>query len=156
MGIRFNENEARPIGRTARGVKAIELGENDEVVGMCVIGENDDSGAKIFTVTENGVGRCSEPDDFTLQTRGGKGKINYRTDKYGKVASVQLVRKDVDQTAASEVNTAYRTARGVSIMKVSDGEKVVSAVAVKREEEEAATDESTETEQEESAEQAEE
>lgn len=167
MGIRFNENEARPIGRTARGVKAIELGENDEVVGMCVIGENDDSGAKIFTVTENGVGRCSEPDDFTLQTRGGKGKINYRTDKYGKVASVQLVNNDDDiilissdgiiiRIAASEVNTAYRTARGVSIMKVSDGEKVVSAVAVKREEEEAATDESTETEQEESAEQAEE
>lgn len=167
MGIRFNENEARPIGRTARGVKAIELGENDEVVGMCVIGENDDSGAKIFTVTESGVGRCSEPDDFTLQTRGGKGKINYRTDKYGKVASVQLVNNDDDiilissdgiiiRIAASEVNTAYRTARGVSIMKVSDGEKVVSAVAVKREEEEAATDESTETEQEESAEQAEE
>ncbi|MCM1364434.1 MAG: DNA gyrase subunit A [Ruminococcus sp.] len=146
MGIRFNENEARPIGRTARGVKAIELSEDDEVVGMCVVGENESEDAKIFTVTENGVGRCSEPTDFTLQTRGGKGKINYRTDKYGKVASVQLVHADDDliiissdgiiiRIAASDVNVAYRTARGVSIMKVSDGEKVVSAVAVKREEE---------------------
>lgn len=159
MGIRFNENEARPIGRTARGVKAIELGEDDEVVGMCVIGENESDDAKIFTVTENGVGRCSVPDDFTLQTRAGKGKINYRTDKYGMVASVQLVHEGDDiilissdgiiiRVSADEVNTAYRTARGVSIMKVSEGEKVVSAVVVKREDDEDEPADETETDDE--------
>jgi len=141
MGIRFNENEARSIGRTARGVKAIELADGDEVVGMCVIGKQESEDTRIFTVTENGVGRRSDPSDFTLQTRAGKGKINYKTDKYGKVAAIQLVHEEDDiilissdgiviRIAASDVNEGYRTARGVSIMKVSDGERVVSAVAI--------------------------
>ena len=146
MGIRFNENDARPIGRTARGVKAIELSGDDEVVGMCVISEKDSENETIFSVTEKGIGRRSEPSDFTMQSRGGKGKKNYDISKYGRVAAVSLVHEDDDlilissdgimiRIAASDVNIVKRTGRGVSVMKVSDGEKVVSATAVKSEDE---------------------
>ena len=146
MGIRFNENDARPIGRTARGVKAIELSGDDEVVGMCVISEKDSENETIFSVTEKGIGRRSEPSDFTMQSRGGKGKKNYDISKYGRVAAVSLVHEDDDlilissdgimiRIAASDVNIVKRTGRGVRVMKVSDGEKVVSATAVKSEDE---------------------
>lgn len=149
MGIRFNENDARPIGRTARGVKAIELSEGDEVVGMCVLSENAGDTETVFSVTEKGIGRRSLPEDFTLQSRGGKGKRNYDIAKYGKVAAVSLVHEDDDiilissdgimiRIAAAEVNLIKRTGRGVSVMKVSDGEKVVSATVVKSEGEESA------------------
>ena len=74
MSIRFNENDARPIGRTARGVKAITLNEGDEVVGMSILRE----GGKVLTVSETGYGRRSEITDYRLQSRGGKGLINYR------------------------------------------------------------------------------
>ena len=144
MGIRFNENDARPIGRTARGVKAIELSPDDEVVGMCVISEDNSENETIFSVTEKGIGRRSEPSDFTMQSRGGKGKRNYDIAKYGKVAAVSLVHEDEDlilissdgiviRISAADVNIVKRTGRGVSVMKVSDGERGVSATAVEGE-----------------------
>lgn len=142
MGIRFNEQDARSIGRTARGVKAIELGKDDEVVGMCVISADGDENKSIFTVSETGIGRRCFPTDFTLQSRGGKGKTNYKSAKYGKVACVCLTDDEDDiilissdgiviRIAAKDVKISSRTARGVSVMKISDGEKVVSATAVK-------------------------
>lgn len=142
MGIRFNEQDARSIGRTARGVKAIELGQDDEVVGMCVISADGDENKSIFTVSETGIGRRCFPTDFTLQSRGGKGKTNYKSAKYGKVACVCLTDDEDDiilissdgiviRIAAKDVKISSRTARGVSVMKISDGEKVVSATAVK-------------------------
>lgn len=141
MGIRFKEEMARSIGRTARGVKAIELGEDDEVVGMCVLGK-DDRNKTVFTVSETGIGRRCDPLDFTLQARGGKGKTNYKSAKYGKVACVCLTDDEDDiilissdgiviRIAAKDIKISSRTARGVSVMKVSEGEKVVSATAVK-------------------------
>lgn len=147
MGIRFNENDARPIGRTARGVKAIELAEDDEVVGMCVVPENAEQVPTFFTVSEKGIGRRCEPSEFTLQSRGGKGKRNYKVDEYGKVACVMNVTDDDDvilissdgiviRIAAKDIKVSKRTTRGVSVMKVSQGEKVVSAAAVKSDGEE--------------------
>ena len=147
FAIRFNENDARAIGRTARGVRAIELRDGDCVVGMCAIGKDDAAnGAKILTVSENGIGRRSALEDYHLQSRSGKGSINYKTEKYGLVAAVCLVHPDDDlilissdgiviRISAESVNTAARTARGVNVMKTSDGEKVVSVTAVKRVEE---------------------
>ena len=76
MSIRFNENDCRPIGRTARGVKAIELKEGDEVIGMCVIREGDDGKGKIMTIAETGLGRRSETAEYRVQTRAGKGVLN--------------------------------------------------------------------------------
>ena len=144
FAIRFNENDARAIGRTARGVRAID---GDCVVGMCAIGKDDAAnGAKILTVSENGIGRRSALEDYHLQSRSGKGSINYKTEKYGLVAAVCLVHPDDDlilissdgiviRISAESVNAAARTARGVNVMKTSDGEKVVSVTAVKRGEE---------------------
>ena len=151
MSIRFNENDCRPIGRTARGVKAIELKENDEVVGMCVIPENQDDSKKILTVSETGLGRLSNHDEYRVQTRAGKGVLNYHTEKYGEVASVLLVGDDNDiilissdgiiiRIKASQINTVSRTSKGVRVMRVSEGEKLVSATAVSSTDEEETTD----------------
>ncbi|MBO5913633.1 MAG: DNA gyrase subunit A, partial [Clostridia bacterium] len=90
--IRFNENDAREMGRTARGVRAIRLREGDEVVGMLVVKE----GKEILTVTETGYGRISSFDDYRTQTRGGKGITNYRVAKYGDVAEIIAVDNDDD------------------------------------------------------------
>ena len=151
MSIRFNENDCRPIGRTARGVKAIELKENDEVVGMCVIPENQDDSKKILTVSDTGLGRLSNHDEYRVQTRAGKGVLNYHTEKYGEVASVLLVGDDNDiilissdgiiiRIKASQINTVSRTSKGVRVMRVSEGEKLVSATAVSSSDEEETTD----------------
>ena len=163
MSIRFNENDCRPIGRTARGVKAIELKENDEVVGMCVIPENQDDTKKVLTVSETGLGRLSNHDEYRVQTRAGKGVLNYHTDKYGEVASVLLVSDENDiilissdgiiiRIKASQINTVSRTSKGVRVMRVSEGEKLVSATAVSgsddEETTEIASEEETETTQE--------
>ena len=151
MSIRFNENDCRPIGRTARGVKAIELKENDEVVGMCVIPENQDDSKKILTVSETGLGRLSNHDEYRVQTRAGKGVLNYHTAKYGEVASVLLVGDDNDiilissdgiiiRIKASQINTVSRTSKGVRVMRVSEGEKLVSATAVSSSDDEETTE----------------
>lgn len=142
MSIRFNENDCRPIGRTARGVKAIELKENDEVIGMCVIGENETDEKKVMTVSETGLGRLSEHSEYRLQSRAGKGVLNYHTEKYGNVASVALVSPEDDiimissdgiliRIPASQINIVSRTSKGVRVMRLADGERVVSAIAIK-------------------------
>ncbi|MBR3816380.1 MAG: DNA gyrase subunit A [Clostridia bacterium] len=151
MSIRFNENDCRPIGRTARGVKAIELKEGDEVIGMCTIAEGDDN-KKILTVSETGLGRLSEHNEYRLQSRAGKGVINYHIEKYGLVTSVVMVEDDDDvilissdgiiiRIPSSQISTVSRTSKGVRVMKLSEGEKVVSAISLK-EEKEAEDDES--------------
>lgn len=147
MSIRFNENDCRPIGRTARGVKAIELKENDEVIGMCVIPENQDDSYKVLTISETGLGRLSNHNEYRVQSRGGKGVLNYHTDKYGLVASLNFVSDKDDvilissdgiiiRIKASQISTVSRTSKGVRVMKVSEGEKVVSATAVTETEDE--------------------
>lgn len=139
MSIRFNETDAREMGRIARGVKAITLKEGDEVIGMGII----EDGKKILTVTETGYGRLSETGDYRLQTRGGKGVKNYKTDKYGLVASINVIDDDNDliiissdgiiiRIPASQINTVARGAKGVRVMKVSENEKVVSVAAVEK------------------------
>ena len=133
MCIRFNENDARSIGRTARGVRAIQLGENDEVVGMAVL-----SGpGTILTVSETGYGRRSEMGDFRVQSRGGKGVINYRVGEYGDVAAVRLVQDDEEiilissdgiiiRVPANEISVFSRPAKGVRVMRLDEGQKLVT------------------------------
>ncbi len=142
MSIRFNENDCRPIGRTARGVKAIELKEGDEVVGMCLIAENQDDSIKVLTIAESGLGRLSEHCEYRLQSRAGKGVLNYHTEKYGQVAAVATVSREdnlilissngiIIRISAEQINVVSRTSKGVRVMKLSEGEKVVSATAVR-------------------------
>ncbi len=167
MSIRFNENDCRPIGRTARGVKAIELKSEDEVVGMCIIGENQDASMKILTIAESGLGRLSEFDEYRIQSRAGKGVLNYHIEKYGKVAAVANVYEGDDvilissdgiiiRMAASQINTVSRTSKGVRVMRLSENEKVVSAIAVHEVEEKETEGEEAPAEAEETTQQTEE
>ncbi len=137
MSISFNEQGARAIGRTARGVKAIELKEGDKVVGMDILAE----GKKVLTVSETGYGRLSEIGDYRLQSRGGKGLTNYHIEKYGEIAAIEVVDSDYDLMLISSdgviirisidgIRLCARPSKGVRVMKVAEGEKVVTAVAV--------------------------
>ena len=137
MSISFNEQGARAIGRTARGVKAIELKEGDKVVGMDILAE----GKKVLTVSETGYGRLSEISDYRLQSRGGKGLTNYHIEKYGEIAAIEVVDSDYDLMLISSdgviirisidgIRLCARPSKGVRVMKVAEGEKVVTAVAV--------------------------
>ena len=93
MAIRFNEADARPLGRTARGVKSIQLEDGDEVVGMARVKE----GATLMTITENGAGRRTSFDQYRLQSRGGKGIRNYKVnEEKGLVAAVRAVTPEDD------------------------------------------------------------
>ena len=138
FSIRFDENDAREMGRTARGVRAIKLREGDEVVGMTVCEE----GKELLTVTETGYGRISSFDDYRLQSRGGKGITNYRTAKYGDVAAVITVTNENDviiitsagiiiRVPVEEISRFSRPAKGVRIMRVKseNGEKILSVAS---------------------------
>ena len=141
MAICFNENDARPIGRTARGVKAIELKDGDEVVGMTVA--RDDK--MLLTVSETGYGRRSPFDNYRIQSRGGKGLINYHTETYGDVAAIADISDDDDiiliasdgiiiRIAADSISTFARPSKGVRVMKVTQGEKLVTLTTAEKEE----------------------
>ena len=157
MCIRFNENDARAIGRTARGVRAISLKEDDEVIGMDII--NDES--CILTVSETGYGRRSLGADYRVQSRGGMGLINYRTSNFGEVAALRVVNDDEDiiiissdgviiRIPADSISIFARPSKGVRVMKVKDGERVVTLTNIEHSEDE--TEENTESVQQEESE----
>jgi DNA gyrase subunit A len=144
--IRFNENDARPLGRNASGVKALALRDADEVVGFDVI----TPGKTILTISTKGYGRRSEPDSYRLQSRGGMGVRNYHPGgKYGQVAAVAMVSEEDDiiliasdgiviRCAAGQISLFSRTSHGVRVMKCTAGESVAAiAVTPKSEESDA-------------------
>lgn len=161
MAICFDENDARVVGRTARGVKALTLQEGDEVVGMVVC---KDTGT-LLTVTETGYGRRSDLSDYRIQSRGGKGLTNYHTEEFGDVAAIQMVEEDDDiilissdgiiiRMAAEEVRFCRRPAKGVRVMRMEESARIVSLVRAPHEEEAPEGETPTEGEAEPSAEAA--
>ena len=139
--IRFKETDIRSMGRSARGVRGIRLAKDDQVVGMIVIQE----GIPILTLSETGYGRLSEPAEYRLQSRGGNGVINYHVDKYGDVAAVYSVEPNHDviiisdsgviiRIDANSIRRCSRGSKGVLIMKLAEGTKVVAAACVPHEE----------------------
>lgn len=151
MSICFNESDARLIGRTARGVRAITLDEDDYVVGFAASLD----GYTLLTVSETGFGRKSSFDDYRVQSRGGKGLINYRTAQYGKVAMIAPVKEDDDvimissdgiviRTHVDQISTFQRPSKGVKVMRVNEGEKVATISVVDRFEDDA-NEESTDS-----------
>lgn len=144
MAIRFHETDVRAMGRTARGVKAITLNEGDCVVGMSILRE----GGLVLTVSETGYGRLSPISDYRLQSRGGKGLLNYHVDKYGDVAAIKVVDLDDDiilissdgiiiRIKADSIRICARPSKGVRVMKVTgEGNKVVTLARAPHEEEE--------------------
>lgn len=141
MSIRFNETDARTLGRTARGVKSITLKkENDEVVGFDVIKEN----ATILTVSETGYGRRSVPSDYKVQKRGGSGLLNYRVNKYGKVAAIRVVEPEdeiimisssgiIIRIASEEINCVARPAKGVKVMRITGEDNLITLASIREE-----------------------
>ena len=142
--IRFNENDAREMGRNAHGVRAIKVKEGDRVVGVAVCHEGND----ILTVSENGMGKRCGVDEYRLQTRGGQGSTNYViTEKTGGVAAVLEVSDDNDviviasdgktiRLHAGEIRRTSRRTKGVIIMRPEAGSVVLSAAAVMHDEDE--------------------
>ena len=135
MAIRFEEEEARPLSRTARGVKAITLDPGDQVVGMARIREGNHP--TLLTVSESGLGRRTEVDQYRLQSRGGKGIRNYYVEKHGPVAGVKMVDEEDDvilitddgviiRIPAADITVQSRYGGGVRAMRVAEGSRVVT------------------------------
>ena len=154
MSIMFRETDARAIGRTARGVKAIELREGDEVVGFDVLKDD----AVVLTVTETGYGRRSFKAEYRMQSRGGKGVINYKTEKYGDVAALITVKDEEDiilissggiiiRMPADSISTFSRTSKGVRVMRVTEGDKLVTVTTAEREPDQPQEDDAALTEE---------
>lgn len=141
--IRFHEADVREMGRQARGVRAIRLAEGDVVVGMSVLREN----GLVLTVSETGYGRLSNPEDYRLQHRGGMGILNYHVEKYGNVAAIKVVDLNDDiiliaddgviiRIEAGSIRICARPSKGVRMMKVNEGSKVITMARAPHDDEE--------------------
>ena len=141
--IRFHEADVREMGRQARGVRAIRLAEGDVVVGMSILREN----GLVLTVSETGYGRLSNPEDYRLQHRGGMGILNYHVEKYGNVAAIKVVDLDDDiiliaddgviiRIEAGSIRICARPSKGVRVMKVNEGSRVITMARAPHDDEE--------------------
>jgi DNA gyrase subunit A len=147
MSIRFSEDDVRPMGRAAYGVKGIELETGDEVVGMEVVREE----GVLLTVTANGYGKRTELAEYRLQTRGGKGIINIKTTpRNGEVVGVKFISRDEEvmlitekgmiiRLSTADISTIGRATQGVRLIQLEEGDRLVSLarLAEKAEDEEA-------------------
>lgn len=134
MAIRMEEEKCRSMSRSAHGVKAIRLRDGDYVVGIAKVR----SGASLLTVTENGYGKKAEIDSYRIQNRGGYGLTNYKVDEIrGHVCGIKIVDEEDDiilvssdgiiiRILASDIRIMGRIAKGVRVMKVNEGAKVVA------------------------------
>lgn len=136
MSITFYEKDVRPIGRIAQGVIGIRLDSDDVVIGMESIITG--SKATLLAITENGFGKRTELDEYRVQIRGGKGVITYKiTPKTGDIVGVRIANDEDDAMLITEKGTIIRihvkdisilgrATQGVTLMRTSDGGKVVS------------------------------
>ena len=132
--IAFREEDVRPMGRNARGVKGISLQDDDEVIGMDVLHHN----AQVLTVTAGGYGKRTPVEDYRPQARGGKGLINMKvTEKTGEVVGVKAVHPNqelmlittdgiVIRTTVDEVSVISRNTQGVKLMSIAENDRVTS------------------------------
>jgi len=144
MAICFNENDVRPMGRTAAGVRGIRLREGDRVVGA----GNAASGAMVLSVTENGYGKRTPAEEYfrggEVQGRGGYGMKNYTvTDKTGLLVDMEIVDGTEDLLIVSDDGTMIRTdvgtvsvygraAQGVRVMRLAEGSRVISVACTEK------------------------
>ena len=138
MSITFPESGLRPIGRDTRGVRAIRLDEGDTVVGMVALPADDDVDETVFTLKEDGNGKRSETSRYPVQARGGKGVIDIKCDdQSGGVVGIKLVKDAHDlivmskdgvaiRMNASGVSVIGRNTKGVRVINLGDGDRVVS------------------------------
>ena len=146
---RFDEEDARPLGRTASGVKGINIADNDEVIGMiCYDPQAEDaSGRTILVVSENGYGKRSDYDEYRLTRRGSKGVRTLNiTEKTGKLVAIKDVTDENDlmiinrsgltiRMNVSDIRVAGRATQGVRLINIKDGDAIAAVSAVSRNEE---------------------
>lgn len=138
LAARFNEEDARAIGRASKGVRGISLKDKDEVVSLLVV----EPGKTIFTITENGYGKRSEVEEYRLISRGGVGVINIQcSERNGGVVTSMCVGNDDElmimskngitiRTPAQGISVIGRNTQGVRVMKLEEGDSVVSATKI--------------------------
>jgi DNA gyrase subunit A len=162
MAIRFEESDVRPMGRPASGVRGMDLGKGDYIVGLAVTPKNPKKNGKangktesiadmILSVTENGYGKRTPIDEYRLQSRGGKGVINVKTTaRNGKVVSGLLVSEHSEAMVISQygkiirvdtagIREAGRSTQGVRLLHLDSDDKVAAAVVIAEEEKEETT-----------------
>ena len=145
--IRFKETDVRPMGRTAHGVRAIDLADTDYVVGAAVI---DNEQAEILLVSENGLGKVTAAEEYKVQSRAGKGVKTYKiTEKTGCLVGAAIIGENDDvmlitsggtiiRTAVNGISRMGRATQGVMLMRLGEEEKIVSIALAQHEEEEEA------------------
>jgi DNA gyrase subunit A len=145
LAIRFDEKNARPMGRATRGTRGIELRPDDFVVSVCAVSAEDKE--RMLSVSEQGYGKQTPITTYRLQARGGKGVINMKTtSKTGKVVAVFPVEDDAEimiitqqgkliRLEAGHIRKTGRSAQGVRLIKTDPGDKVTSASLVEADEE---------------------
>ncbi|MBP3580532.1 MAG: DNA gyrase subunit A, partial [Clostridia bacterium] len=146
FAVHFDESAARTLGRTARGVKAINLQNDDLVVGAVALSKDDER--HILFISENGYGKRSKISEFPIHNRGGKGVTCHKVnDKVGMLAGIAAVYEDDDvmlitntgmiiRTRAAEISIYSRTATGVRVMRLgNEGMKIVSFTRVDKQQE---------------------
>ena len=144
--IRFNESTVRPMGRTAAGVKAISISEEDNfVIGMVVAKEDSD----ILVVSEHGYGKRSKLEEYRITNRGGKGiKTLNITEKTGDLVAIKQVDDDFDlmimnrsgltiRMHVADIRQQGRATQGVKLINIKDNDSIASVVEINREEDEA-------------------
>ena len=136
MCITFDEKDVRPMGRTAQGVIGMRVDNDDQVIGMESIIAGGQ--ATLLAITENGFGKRTELEEYRVQNRGGKGVITYKiTPKTGEIVGVRIATAEEDVMLITEKGTIIRinvkdisvlgrSTQGVTLMRTSDGGKVVS------------------------------
>jgi DNA gyrase subunit A len=143
MAIHFSEDDVRPMGRAAYGVKGIELDTGDEVVALEVVA----AGGTVLTVTENGYGKKTSIDEYRVQSRGGKGLINIKTSgRNGKVVGVKFLKGDegvmlitekgmIIRLNTADISTIGRNTQGVRLIQLEEGDHLVSVARLAEREE---------------------
>ena len=148
--VRFEETDARPMGRTASGVRGINIDGDNEVVGaLCYNPESEDKDAHtILVVSENGFGKRSDFDEYRLTSRGSKGvKTINITEKTGKLIAIKNVTDENDlmiitksgltiRMAVSDIKVAGRATQGVKLINIKDGDAIAAVSVVNKTEEE--------------------
>ncbi|MGB6902878.1 MAG: DNA gyrase C-terminal beta-propeller domain-containing protein, partial [Acidobacteriaceae bacterium] len=146
LAIRFEEGDVRSMGRPAYGVRGIDIGRNDYLVGMAVTPKKNGAIHRILSVTEAGFGKRTDVEEYRLQSRGGKGVINVKTTtRNGKVVGIQLVDDTSEIIVISQygkiiridtttIREAGRSTQGVKLLNLEEGDKVAAAVVIPPEE----------------------
>lgn len=144
LSIRFPESEVRAVGRTSMGVKGITLSKDDKVIGMEPIKDDKDY---ILAITENGFGKRTEVEEYRTQGRAGKGVLTYKTTaKTGHIIGIKIVNDNDDimmitdtgvviRINVKDISILGRNTQGVTLMRTSDGGKVINIAKIPREDE---------------------